>query len=521
MKILENLMKFYLRNRKTQKYEMVNEKFKCVCFFSNTAIGDTLFNTPVFREFRAKFSDVKTIALLNPNNAVLFRDDPNLDEIITYDGRWGGFLKTLKILKSKKIDICFLLHSNEPQATPLAVLSGAKYVFKLPNHKNKFNFLHSNTPQKYADESRYIVLNRLLQLKFVGINSDESLAKDEICRLSLYLNPADYVRVDEKLKNLNGEYVNLDKQEKRQTNLNLSKNLNLKYDELVNFDYKRQTNLNRNTQEEKSNKQANFKQILSHDKEQNLAQDEPEICSGDERKIIGFQMGASSRSRKWTLQRWCELTLMFLQDTNYQIVLTGSPWERGECDLFMRELEKNLDQFLSFKAQENTLKSQSANQVNLDNNSLCVNESCVENNHVIVAKAISNSSLEFDKKISQNVSNIANLKSDLLGRVSNLAGVFNLREAAALIDRLDILITPDTGPLHVAAAMKTPTIALYGVADPSSSNPNFDTKIHKIIKADFKNYKGFNKHDDCAQTMEKISSQSVYELMGEILKENL
>ena len=490
MKIFENLMKFYLRNRKIKKCEMVSEKFKCVCFFSNTAIGDTLFNTPVFREFRAKFSDVKTIALLNPNNAALFRDDPNLDEIITYDGRWSGFLKTLKILKSKKIDICFLLHSNEPQATPLAILSGAKYVFKLPNHKNKFNFLHSNTPQKYADENRYIVLNRLLQLKFVGINSDESLAKDEICRLSLYLNPADYVRVDERVKNLNGEYVNLDKQEKRQTNIN------------------------RNTQEEKSNKQANFKQILSRDKEQNLAKNDPEICSGDERKIIGFQMGASSRSRKWTLQRWCELALMILQDTNYQIVLTGSPSERGECDLFMYELEKNLDEFLSFKAQEKRLKF--ANQVNL--NSLCDDENCAEGSD---GKAISNSSLEFDKKISENPSDLANLKHDLLGRVLNLAGVFNLREAAALIDRLDILITPDTGPLHVAAAMKTPTIALYGVADPSSSNPNFDTKIHKIIKADFKNYKGFNKHDDCAQTMERISAQNVYELIGAILKENL
>ena len=470
MKIFENLMKFYLRNHKTQKCEMVSEKFKCVCFFSNTAIGDTLFNTPVFREFRAKFSDVKTIALLNPNNAMLFRDDPNLDEIITYDGRWGRFLKTLKILKSKKIDICFLLHSNEPQATPLAILSGAKYVFKLPNHKNKFNFLHSNTPQKYADENRYIVLNRLLQLKFVGINSDESLAKDEICRLSLYLNPADYVRVDEKLKGLNGE--------------------------------------------QKSNKEAKFKQILSRDKEQNLAKNDPEICSVDERKMIGFQMGASSRSRKWTLQRWCELALMILQHTNYQIVLTGSPSERDECDLFIRELEKNLDEFLSFKAQEKRL--QFVNQANL--NSLCDDENFAEGSY---GKAVANSALEFYKEISESPSDLANLKHDLLGRVLNLAGVFNLREAAALIDRLDILITPDTGPLHVAAAMKTPTIALYGVADPSSSNPNFDTKIHKIIKADFKNYKGFNKHDDCTQTMEKISSQSVYELMCEILKENL
>ena len=225
-------------------------------------------------------------------------------------------------------------------------------------------------------------------------------------------------------------------------------------------------------------------------------------------------MGASSRSRKWTLQRWCELALMILQDTNYQIVLTGSPSERGECDLFIRELEKNLDEFLSFKAQENRLKF--VNQANL--NSLCDDENFAESND---GKAVANSALEFDKKISENPSDLANLKHDLLGRVLNLAGVFNLREAAALIDRLDILITPDTGPLHVAAAMKTPTIALYGVADPSSSNPNFDTKIHKIIKADFKNYKGFDKHDDCAQTMERISAQNVYELIGAILKENL
>ena len=42
-------------------------------------------------------------------------------------------------------------------------------------------------------------------------------------------------------------------------------------------------------------------------------------------------------------------------------------------------------------------------------------------------------------------------------RVINAAGKLSLREAAALIARLDVLVTPDTGPLHVAAALKTPT----------------------------------------------------------------
>ena len=146
-KLYDFFVRFLLRNKRVKKSSTAYENISCVCFFSNTAIGDTLFNTPVFRAFRAKFNHVKIIAILNPSNAVLFRDDPNLDEIIEYNGRWGGFWHTLRTLKNKKIDVCFLLHSNEPQATPLAVLAGAKYVFKLPNLMNKFNIWHSNAPQ--------------------------------------------------------------------------------------------------------------------------------------------------------------------------------------------------------------------------------------------------------------------------------------------------------------------------------------------------------------------------------------
>lgn len=351
MKIFTKILRVVLKNKSAVKTEFINEPFKVVCFFSNTAIGDTLFNTPVFRAFKEKFPNVKTIALLNPKNMSLFKDDPNLDEIITYNGRWNGFLKALKILKTKNIDICFLLHSNDPQATPLAILSGAKYVFKLPNLKNEFNFLHSNKPQNYDEPNQYIVLNRLKQLEFIGIKSSDT-------KLSLYLNNSDYKAVDNVLK-----------------------------------------------------------------KDENT-------------KFIGFQMGASTISRYWLKERWVELAKLVLNEPNTKIVLTGSPSEKAMTDELFSAINDE--------------------------------------------------------------------------RVLNLAGVFNIREAAALIGRLDVLITPDTGPLHIAVALNVPVVGLFGVAEPKSSMPNYNHDIFKFVKVDFKMDDSFSKHKDYSYVMEKITAQDVF-----------
>ena len=56
-------------------------------------------------------------------------------------------------------------------------------------------------------------------------------------------------------------------------------------------------------------------------------------------------------------------------------------------------------------------------------------------------------------------------------RVLNLAGKYNICSAAALIGSLDLLITPDTGPLQIAAALKVPTIAMSVASSASSTNP--------------------------------------------------
>jgi lipopolysaccharide heptosyltransferase II len=53
----------------------------------------------------------------------------------------------------------------------------------------------------------------------------------------------------------------------------------------------------------------------------------------------------------------------------------------------------------------------------------------------------------------------------------HLAGKTSLTQLAALLQRTDLLITGDSGPMHIAAAVNTPLIAIHGPTDPALSGP--------------------------------------------------
>ncbi len=47
----------------------------------------------------------------------------------------------------------------------------------------------------------------------------------------------------------------------------------------------------------------------------------------------------------------------------------------------------------------------------------------------------------------------------------------DLRKLIYLLDGADLLISPDTGPLHIARALETPVVSLYGYTNPKRSGP--------------------------------------------------
>jgi heptosyltransferase II len=52
------------------------------------------------------------------------------------------------------------------------------------------------------------------------------------------------------------------------------------------------------------------------------------------------------------------------------------------------------------------------------------------------------------------------------GKAVSAAGELTLRESAALIQRADVLVTNDSAPLHLATAVGTPVVALFGPTVP-------------------------------------------------------
>ena len=55
--------------------------------------------------------------------------------------------------------------------------------------------------------------------------------------------------------------------------------------------------------------------------------------------------------------------------------------------------------------------------------------------------------------------------------VINLVGETSILELGALLERCEICLTSDSGPMHIAAAVGTPTVALFGPTDPIRHKP--------------------------------------------------
>ena len=56
-------------------------------------------------------------------------------------------------------------------------------------------------------------------------------------------------------------------------------------------------------------------------------------------------------------------------------------------------------------------------------------------------------------------------------RVVNLAGKASLSESMAMIRLCQVFVTNDSGPMHLAAALRTPLVAIFGPTDPTRAAP--------------------------------------------------
>lgn len=100
-------------------------------------------------------------------------------------------------------------------------------------------------------------------------------------------------------------------------------------------------------------------------------------------------------------------------------------------------------------------------------------------------------------------------------RVINLAGLTSMRELACLISLCSILLTNDSGPMHIADALGTPILALFG-------------STNEIVTGPYRTGKVIHKHVECSpcyqrtcpidfRCMKKIESEEVHQEILRIL----
>jgi lipopolysaccharide heptosyltransferase II len=103
--------------------------------------------------------------------------------------------------------------------------------------------------------------------------------------------------------------------------------------------------------------------------------------------------------------------------------------------------------------------------------------------------------------------------------ICNLCGKTTLRTLAELLKRCSCLITNDSAPMHLGAAVGIPVIAIFGPTDPQKYAPR--GKMHKIIAADLdcqpcqKAQCIFKKKP--ADCLEKITVDIVFDRVREVL----
>jgi heptosyltransferase-2 len=101
-------------------------------------------------------------------------------------------------------------------------------------------------------------------------------------------------------------------------------------------------------------------------------------------------------------------------------------------------------------------------------------------------------------------------------RVINLAGSTSIPELMALIQKCDIFLTNDSGPMHMASALGTPLLALFGSTNEIATGP-------------YRNAKIIHKHVECSpcykrtcpidfRCMTKIGVNEVYKELTRMLK---
>jgi heptosyltransferase I len=118
-----------------------------------------------------------------------------------------------------------------------------------------------------------------------------------------------------------------------------------------------------------------------------------------------------------------------------------------------------------------------------------------------------------------NAERLGKIEKRMKTKALNLGGKTSLRELGALYRRAALLVTTDSGPMHLAAAVGTPVVALFGPTDPSRTGPYGPN--HRVIRKELPCSPCFRKQCADPRCMTEISVEEVFSAVQSTLKKQV
>ncbi len=111
---------------------------------------------------------------------------------------------------------------------------------------------------------------------------------------------------------------------------------------------------------------------------------------------------------------------------------------------------------------------------------------------------------------------IAKIISRMRHPCTDFSGQTDLKHLAALYEECKCLVSTDTGPMHLAAAVGTPVVALFGPTAPWRTGPFGEG--HEVLRVDLSCSPCFKKKCNRGDCMRDISVEQVFGSVARILK---
>lgn len=206
-----------------------------------------------------------------------------------------------------------------------------------------------------------------------------------------------------------------------------------------------------------------FEVLEEHEAELDRVLDAAGLANGRALVVLNPNAGLLSLERRWPAPYFAELARKLVLEDGLAVALVGAPSEAEYVAEIARAANGTGDPSNDVEAKE---RSASA-AVGVEDLARLAGG----------AKRLANDVGEADGRASDALgssvlANDARARSELPpGALVDVAGRLSIGALAALLARADAVVTNDSGPMHVAAALGTPTIGLFGPETPVMYGP--------------------------------------------------